>query len=43
MFSRWIEVTKQLLTPEEHELAVQTIEEFRKNEGPKLQAYLKKR
>ena len=36
-------MTKTLLTPEEHEVTAQATEEFRRNEGPKLQEHLQKR
>lgn len=40
---RWLEVSKVFVSDSQHQQTKQVVEEFRKNEGPKLQAFLRKR
>jgi len=40
---KWLKVSELIVSPEEFEYTKQAVEEFRVNEGPKLQAYLRKR
>ena len=36
----WLKVTHQVVNEDEYEMTKDAVEEFRRNEGPKLQKYL---